>query len=133
MAGSIAQSKAPHLSKMVGFVITTRPEQAKAFYSNILGFRYVKDDGFALVFDANGTMLRAAKLKEFTPAQFTVLGWEVDDIAAVVKALKAKGVTFERYPGLPQDEDAICTFGGEARVAWFKDPDGNVLSLSQHS
>ena len=133
MATSTAKSSsATRLTKMVGFVITTTPEKAKAFYSGTLGFRFLKDDGFALVFDANGTMLRAAKLKEFTPAQYTVLGWEVDDIAAAVAALKAKGVTFERYPGLPQDEDAICTFGKEARVAWFKDPDGNVLSLSQH-
>lgn len=133
MPASVAQRPASHLSKMVGFVITTRPEQAKAFYGETLGFRFVKDDGFALVFDANGTMLRVAKLKEFTPAQFTVLGWEVDDIVAAVTAFKAKGVTFERYPGLPQDEDAICSFGTEARVAWFKDPDGNVLSFSQHS
>ena len=134
MSTSTAKSSsAIGLTKMVGFVITTQPEKAKSFYGNTLGFRFVKDDGFALVFDANGTMLRVAKLKEFTPAQFTVLGWEVDDITAAVATFKAKGITFERYPGLPQDEDAICSFGNEARVAWFKDPDGNVLSLSQHS
>ena len=121
------------LENMVGFVITTRPEDTKAFYRDKLGFKFVKDDGFALVFDAHGSMLRAAKLKDFKPAHFTVLGWEVKNIDAAVRALNAKGIVFERYPGMPQDENAICSFGKEARVAWFKDPDGNVLSLSQHS
>ena len=120
------------LSKIVGFTITTQPEKAKAFYTKTLGFPFVKDDGFALVFDAHGTMLRISKLKQFTPAQFTVLGWEVEDIEAAVAELVRRGVVFERYPGMPQDTNAICTFPGEARVAWFKDPDGNVLSLSQH-
>ena len=120
------------LNRMVGFALTTKPEQATAFYRDILGFKFVKDDGFALVFDAHGTMLRISNLKQFTPAQFTVLGWEVEDIESAVHELVKRGVTFERYPGMPQDENAICTFPGEARVAWFKDPDGNVLSLSQH-
>jgi catechol 2,3-dioxygenase-like lactoylglutathione lyase family enzyme len=118
--------------KMIGFVITTRPEDAKVFYERKLGFRFRQDDGFALVFDAHGSMLRVTKVKDFTPAAFTVLGWEVKDILAAVKALRAKGVVFERYPGMPQDENAICSFGEDARVAWFKDPNGNVLSLSQH-
>jgi catechol 2,3-dioxygenase-like lactoylglutathione lyase family enzyme len=120
------------LSKLVGFAITTKPEQAKAFYAEKLGFRFLKDDGFALVFDAHGTFLRVSKLKQFTPAQHTVLGWQVEDIVAVVKVLKSRGVIFELYPGMPQDENAICTFSTGDRVAWFKDPEGNVLSLSQH-
>lgn len=122
----------PRLSKMVAFAITTQPEEAKSFYGEKLGFRFVKDDGFALVFDANGTILRVSKLKEFTPPQYTVLGWQVEDIVAAVNGLLAKGVSFERYAGMPQDENAICTFPTGDRVAWFKDPDGNVLSLSQH-
>lgn len=125
-------ASSPRLSKLVGFAITTKPEQAKTFYAEKLGFRFVKDDGFALVFDAYGTHLRVSKLKQFTPAQHTVLGWQVEDIVAVVEALKSRGVTFERYPGMPQDENAICTFPTGDRVAWFKDPEGNVLSLSQH-
>jgi catechol 2,3-dioxygenase-like lactoylglutathione lyase family enzyme len=116
----------------VGFALTTKPDDAKEFYGEKLGFRFVKDDGFALVFDANGTMLRVSKTKEFTPAAHTILGWEVDDISAAVIDLAAKGVVFERYPGMPQDAQAICTFPTRDRVAWFKDPDGNVLSLSQH-
>lgn len=127
--------KAPtfRLSKLIGFAITTKPEKAKTFYTKVLGFRFVKDDGYALVFDAHGTILRVSKLKQFTPAQFTVLGWEVEDIEAAVAELVGRDVVFERYPGMPQDKNAICTFSGEARVAWFKDPDGNVLSLSQHN
>ena len=123
---------APRLAYFVGFALTSKPEQAKEFYGQVLGFRFLKDDGFALVFDAHGTMLRLSKAKEFTPAAHTVLGWEVDDIARAVKDLEARGVTFQRYPGMTQDELAICTFPTGDRVAWFKDPDGNVLSLSQH-
>jgi catechol 2,3-dioxygenase-like lactoylglutathione lyase family enzyme len=120
---------------MIGFVITTKPEEAKTFYRTKLGFRFIADDGFALVFDANGTMLRVAKMnsEQFAPVHYTVLGWQVDDAAATVLALKAKGVVFERYPGMPQDENAICTFSPGNHVAWFKDPDGNVLSVSQHA
>jgi catechol 2,3-dioxygenase-like lactoylglutathione lyase family enzyme len=116
----------------VGFALTTKPDDAKEFYGEKLGFRFVKDDGFALVFDANGTMLRVSKVKDFTPAAHTILGWEVDDIAGAVGELETKGVTFQRYTGMPQDAQAICTFPTGDRVAWFKDPDGNVLSLSQH-
>ena len=133
MSTSPVQSiNVPRLSKLVGFAITTRPEEAKTFYSDKLGFTFLRDDGFALVFDAHGTMLRVSKMREFTAAQYTVLGWEVEDIIRAVKGLNERGVSFERYPGMPQDENAICTFPGGARVAWFKDPDGNVLSLSQH-
>ena len=110
-----------------------KPEEAKTFYGEKLGFRFLRDDGFAFVFDAHGTMLRVSKMREFTPAQYTVLGWEVEDVVRAVKGLTELGVTFERYPGMPQDENAICTFPGGDRVAWFKDPDGNVLSLSQHA
>jgi catechol 2,3-dioxygenase-like lactoylglutathione lyase family enzyme len=134
MSTSPVQSiNAPRLSKFVGFAITTKPEEAEAFYSHKLGFTFVRDDGFALVFDAHGTMLRVSKMREFTPAQYTVLGWEVEDIVRTVTGLKERGVVFERYPGMPHDDNAVCTFPGGDRVAWFKDPDGNVLSLSQHS
>jgi catechol 2,3-dioxygenase-like lactoylglutathione lyase family enzyme len=133
MPTSAARSiNAPRLSKFVGFAITTKPTAAKKFYSEKLGFQFLRDDGFALVFDAHGTMLRVSKMREFTPAQYTVLGWEVEDIVRAVKGLTDRGVAFERYPGMQQDENAICTFPGNNRVAWFKDPDGNVLSLGQH-
>lgn len=121
------------LDRMVGFVITTKPEEAKAFYTDKLGFTFLRDDGFALVFDANGLMIRAGKMKTFTPAQNTVLGWEVSDISAAVNELSAAGVGFERYDFMKPDAQGICTFPTGDKVAWFKDPDGNVLSLSQHA
>jgi catechol 2,3-dioxygenase-like lactoylglutathione lyase family enzyme len=120
------------LQKMIGFVVTARPEEARAFYADKLGFKFVKDDGFALVFDAHGTTLRLAKLNAVTPAQFTVLGWEVGDIASTVRELSNSGVTFERYDFMHPDEQGIVTFPTGDKVAWFKDPDGNVLSVSQH-
>ena len=81
----------------------------------------------------NGVMLRISKVAEFTPVQNTVLGWECSDIRATVTSLQHKGVAFERYPNMGQDESGIATFPGGDKVAWFKDPDGNVLSLSQHA
>jgi catechol 2,3-dioxygenase-like lactoylglutathione lyase family enzyme len=119
---------------MIGFITTTKPEEARAFYSGILGFRFVVDDGFALVFDAHGTMLRIAKAQAFTPAQGTVLGWQVDDMPGAVLELKRKGVVFEQFnlPFLKQDADGVWAAPGGDQVAWFKDPDGNVLSISKH-
>jgi catechol 2,3-dioxygenase-like lactoylglutathione lyase family enzyme len=122
------------LTKMVGFVTTTDPTKAKAFYAGVLGFRLVGDDDFALVFDANGTMVRIVKARSHTPAQGTVLGWQVDDIVAQLRALVARGAKFEQFgmSFMPQDADGIWTAPSGDRVAWFKDPDGNVLSLSHH-
>ena len=122
------------LNKMVGFVTTTAPERARAFYGDTLGFRFIEDDGFALAFDANGTLLRVAKAQSFTPSQATVLGWEVTDIAAAVRELAARGVVFEQFnlPFLVQDALGIWTAPNGDRVAWFKDPDGNTLSISCH-
>ncbi len=121
------------LDRMVGFVITAAPDKAKAFYRDVLGFEFHRDDGFALVFDAHGTTLRVGKAEQFTPAKHTVLGWEVDDIPAAVSALTGRGVVFDRYPFMNPDGDGIHTFPTGDRVAWFKDPDGNVLSVSQHA
>jgi catechol 2,3-dioxygenase-like lactoylglutathione lyase family enzyme len=118
---------------MVGFIPTAKPEEAKAFYGRVLGFQFVRDDEFALVLDANGTMLRMPKMKTVTPAEGTILGWEVADIGSEVKELSAAGVKFERYEFMHPDERGIVTFPTGDRVAWFKDPDGNVLSLSQHA
>jgi catechol 2,3-dioxygenase-like lactoylglutathione lyase family enzyme len=119
-------------NKIVGLIPITDAARAKAFYADALGLRFVSEDPFALVFDANGNMLRLTKMKEFTPQRFTILGWEVPDIQAAVTQLAAAGVKFERYDFLKQDELGIWTAPGGARVAWFLDPDGNNLSLSQH-
>jgi catechol 2,3-dioxygenase-like lactoylglutathione lyase family enzyme len=121
------------LDRIVTFLLTKNPEASTGFYRDTLGFVFVRDDGFALVFDLHGTMLRIGKVPEFTPAQQTVLGWEVADIGSTVKEFAKKGVAFERYPGMGQDGDGIATFPTGDKVAWFKDPDGNVLSLSQHA
>ena len=121
------------LNKIMAFVATRNADKAKLFYADKLGLRFVNDDGFALVFDVAGTMLRIARVKEFTPFPFTVLGWEVEAIEQTVADLGSKGVSFERFPGLRQDPLGIWAAPGGAKVAWFKDPDGNVLSVSQHT
>ena len=121
------------LNRIVTFLLTQRPESAIGFYRDALGFTFLRDDGFALVFDLNGTLLRIGKVPSHTPVQNTVLGWEVDEIGTAVRELAAKGVAFEHYPNLGQDEQGVCTFPSGDKVAWFKDPDGNVLSLSQHA
>jgi catechol 2,3-dioxygenase-like lactoylglutathione lyase family enzyme len=116
---------------IVAFVATTDPKRAKIFYAKTLGLRLVSEDGFALVFDAGGTMLRVATVKTLQPAGYTVLGWMVPDIAKAVRALVKRGVTFQRYDGMGQDDLGIWSSPGGARVAWFTDPEGNTLSLTQ--
>jgi catechol 2,3-dioxygenase-like lactoylglutathione lyase family enzyme len=119
-------------NKIIAFVCTTDSKRARAFYEEILGLRFVSDDQFALVLNGNGTMLRIAKLPELKPAQFTVLGWETGEIEKTVEELTGKGIQFEKYSFLPQDDLRIWTAPTGDKVAWFKDPDGNILSLSQH-
>ena len=121
-------------AKVVAFVPTRDPARARAFYADVLGLRLVHADAFALVFDAGGTMLRVADVsgvEGWSPAPFTILGWEVPDAAAAVDALHAKGVAFDRYPGMEQDARGIWTSPAGARIAWFRDPDGNVLSITR--
>ncbi len=118
---------------IVAFVPTKDPEKARAFYEGVLGLRFVKDDGFALVLDANGIKVRVAKVPPpFTPAPFTILGWQVTEIEKIVAGLQGKGVRFERFGFFEQDPLGIWTAPGGDKVAWFKDPDGNILSVSQH-
>ena len=118
--------------KLIGFVAITDGARAKVFYEK-LGLTFVSEDPFAVVFDSNGNMIRLTKVNEFRPQPFTVLGWQVADIVAAVKRLQSAGVTFERYGEfMQQDELGIWTAPGGTKVAWFKDPDGNTLSVSQH-
>lgn len=116
---------------IVAFVATTDPNRAKAFYAKTLGLRLVSEDGFALAFDAGGTMLRVAIVKTLQPAAYTILGWIVPDIAKTVRDLVKRGVTFQRYEGMPQDDLGIWSSPSGARVAWFTDPEGNTLSLTE--
>jgi catechol 2,3-dioxygenase-like lactoylglutathione lyase family enzyme len=118
-------------STVISFVATRQPANARKFYESTLGLKLVSDDAFAIVFDANGIMLRVQKVQELSPAQHTVLGWSVPDICAKMQELVKRGVRFERFPGLPQDELGAWTTPAGAKVAWFKDPDGNTLSLTQ--
>jgi catechol 2,3-dioxygenase-like lactoylglutathione lyase family enzyme len=117
---------------IVAFVPTKDSEKARSFYEGVLGLRFVKDDGFALVLDANGIMVRVAKAPDFKPAQFTILGWKVSGIEKVVTALQQRGVHFERFGFFEQDKLGIWTAPTGEKVAWFKDPDGNILSVSEH-
>ncbi len=120
----------PNSARLVGFIPTTDFRRARAFYATRLGLRPVAKDRFALVFASGGTTIRVVKVGRFQAAGFTILGWRVKDIQASVAALAGRGVVFERYPWMRQDESGIWISPGGTRVAWFKDPDGNVLSLS---
>jgi catechol 2,3-dioxygenase-like lactoylglutathione lyase family enzyme len=118
---------------LIGFVATSDADRAKKFYRDMLGLRLVSDETpFALVFDAHGTILRVTIVEKVMPAGYTVLGWQVPDIVAAAKALSEAGVRFERFQGMQQDELGIWSSPGGAMVAWFKDADGNTLSISQH-
>ena len=113
------------------FLPTLDADRALLFFRDTLGLTLLSRDPFALLFDAGNAHLRVTPVQEFTPQPFTVLGWDVQDIEGHIRALTAKGVVFEQF-GLPgQDELGIWTAPGGTQVAWFKDPDGNVLSLSE--
>lgn len=117
---------------VVAFVPIVDAAKAKSFYRDVLRLKLIEEElPFAVVFDAHGVILRLSLVGELTPAPWTVLGWDVPDIRATVCPLEAAGVRFERYGWMEQDEHGIWTSPSGAKVAWFKDPDGNVLSLSQ--
>ena len=118
-------------AKLTAFVGTEQPARAKAFYRDVLGLRLLREDQFALVFDAGGTPLRIATVEKCTAAPYTVLGWSVGDIGAEMAALCGQGVKFERYPGMSQDDQGAWTSPSGAKVAWFKDPDGHTLSITE--
>jgi catechol 2,3-dioxygenase-like lactoylglutathione lyase family enzyme len=120
-------------TKIMAFVPTRDFARARSFYEGVLGLRFVSEDGFALVLDADGIMLRVSKVPKFEPQPFTILGWEVSDIENAVSGLQERGLGFEKYGIRGQDECGIWTAPDGSKVAWFKDPDGNILSLSQHA
>ena len=116
---------------IIAFIATAQPEQAKVFYSEVLELSLMEDTAFALVFDAHGTMLRIQKVVTLPKVGYTALGWQVEDIHAAVELLVKRGIRFDRYPGLPQDEQGIWTTAEGNKIAWFTDPDGNTLSLTE--
>jgi catechol 2,3-dioxygenase-like lactoylglutathione lyase family enzyme len=117
--------------KLVAFVATRDRNRAKAFYRDTLGLPLVSEDNFALVFDAAGTMLRVTSVEELSAAKYTILGWQVRDIVRTATDLQKAHVTLEQYPGMQEDKLGIWSSPGGAKVAWFKDPDGNTLSITQ--
>ena len=117
-------------SSVMAFVATVKPDQSRDFYEKVLGLRLESDDPFAIVFDCAGTMLRVQKVERFEPHPFTALGWRVENIEEAVRDLEGQGVDFEKYPFV-DDPRGIWTAPGGARIAWFKDPDGNTLSLTE--
>jgi catechol 2,3-dioxygenase-like lactoylglutathione lyase family enzyme len=119
-------------SALITFIPSKDPIRARTFYQDTLGLRFISDDDFAIVMDAAGTMLRIVRVGDFTPAPFTILGWQVDDIDGTVSEMTSKGVHFCRYPHFKQSPTGVWTAPGGAKVAWFLDPDGNTLSISQH-
>jgi len=122
----------PPAAKAMTFILTRDRPKSIAFYRDVLGFALVSEDMFAAVFDLNGTMLRISTVETHQAGPSTVLGWDVPDIAEAARALKAKGVEFNIYEGFGQDDLGIWTSpAADAKVAWFRDPDGNVLSLTE--
>ncbi|MHB8487216.1 MAG: VOC family protein [Candidatus Acidiferrales bacterium] len=117
---------------LIGFVPTRDYDKARAFYEGKLGFGFVSLDQYALVMTVGGHRIRIAKIPNFTPLQGTILGWQVEDIKAVATWLKGQGVTLEKFPFAQDQELGIWTTPNGDQVAWFKDPDGNILSISQH-
>jgi catechol 2,3-dioxygenase-like lactoylglutathione lyase family enzyme len=118
-------------SDLIAFVSTAEPERSRLFYETTLGLRVIDDSTYACAYDVHGTQLRVTVVDDVSPRPYTVLGWRVDDIDAAVRALTARDVTVVRYPGMDQDEAGVWTSPSGARIAWFEDPDHNLLSLTE--
>ena len=119
---------------LIAFIPTRNFKQSRNFYEQMLGLKFISEDPFALVFDANGVMLRIANVstvQDFKPQPFTVLGWRVASVEKMARQLGNKGVRFERFPGMQQNDLGIWRSPSGAQIAWFKDPDGNMLSVTE--
>lgn len=121
-------------AKSTVFLATSDAEAARTFYEDKLGLNLSADEPYALVYQLAGTELRLSKVPQHTPHPFTALDWQVESIETAHSELSEKGVTFIIYDGMDQDASGIWTSpDGGARILWFKDPDGNVLSVSERS
>jgi catechol 2,3-dioxygenase-like lactoylglutathione lyase family enzyme len=118
-------------ARVTAFVATADAARSRAFYENLLGLHVLADDAFATAYDCAGIQLRVPKVAAVHPHPFTALGWQVHDLERVIGGLGRNGVALERFPGLVQDALGIWRAPSGARVAWFRDPDGNLLSLSE--
>ncbi len=119
------------LDKPILFLATMNAKRSRAFYEQVLELAFVADEPPALVFRVGDSMLRIQKVERFQKLPYTALGWAVPDIRATARQLRAAGVVFQRYDGMGQDDDNIWRSPSGALVAWFEDPDGNLLSLTQ--
>ena len=117
-------------NEVMAFVATVDAGKARAFYSDVLGLKLLEDAPYALRYSAGAITLHVQKVERFSPQPFTSLGWRVADIHSTLAALAKRGVKFERFPGMQQDDAGVWTTPG-GKVCWFKDPDGNLLSLTQ--
>jgi catechol 2,3-dioxygenase-like lactoylglutathione lyase family enzyme len=118
---------------LVAFLATTDAARARAFYEGVLGLRFVSDDPFAVVYNVRGVELRLQKVPQLDPQPHTALGWSVTGIDKVVADIAGRGGKFERFPPMQQDAAGIWQSPSGARIAWFRDPDGNLLSLTEAS
>ncbi len=116
---------------LVSFVGVADLVRARHFYGDQLGLSLRDETPFALVAEVGGGMLRITAVEHVAPVLYTVLGWSVPDIDAVIDHLVSSGVTFTRYEAMDQDERGVWTAPNGSRIAWFLDPDGNNLSLTQ--
>jgi catechol 2,3-dioxygenase-like lactoylglutathione lyase family enzyme len=130
-AASPEASSAITKSRIMAFSASADLVRTRHFYHDVLALDVLEETAMVIVFDVSGTQLRVSKVAQPVIAPYTVLGWQVDHIVAAVARLSAKGIAFERFPGLPQDSSAIATFPNGDRVAWFKDPDGHLLSVTE--
>ena len=119
-------------SKLMAFCTTAKPEESKEFYQSVIGLTLLENSPYVMVFDANGTELRLQKVDEVVPYNATALGWAVADIDTQVRVLAERGIHFEMFPGMEQDESGVWVTPGGSKVAWFRDPDSHLLSLTQH-
>ena len=119
-------------AKLVAFGATTDSVRAAAFYTNVLGLSIRYEDEFAVSLDSNGVELRLQKVEQFTPHSFTTLGWQVASLRGILERLSAYGVEVERYDWLEQDAAGVWQAPSGARIVWFHDPDGNLLSVAQY-
>jgi len=120
-----------YFDRPISFIATASPDESRYFYETVLSLKCLSDDPFALVFDLGGTTLRIQKVESIVQVNYTVHGWQVTNIQKCVEELSGKGARFETFSQLPQDELGVWSAPGGALVAWFKDPDGNTLSLTE--
>lgn len=117
--------------KLKAFIPTVDSERAKHFYKDVIGLKLLSEQKYFLDFDARGSLLRIISVESFTPQPFTVLGWVVDDIFSTIEELNTRGVFCEKYEFFEQDDLGVWISPAGFKVAWFKDPDGNLLSINE--